>query len=180
VKKPDALRKWLTVWMPALSADPDQLQLYVENGRIASRRSRNLSFEYRYELKILLTDYVGSPNDLVIPLLAWIEQNEVSLLGGASSDEPFSYIAEILDGDRVDIEITIQLTEPVKATPREDGSGFDLQYAPPPGDDFAGPQSAQWSEVVANLWQGYADTELVAQSIDPAAQPLSDAGPPDA
>lgn len=180
MKKPDSLRQWLTAWMPALSGDPDTLQLYVDNGRIASRRARRLSFEYRYSLKILLTDYSGSPDDLIIPLLAWIEQNEAPLLGQAGDGEPFTYEAEILDENRVDIEVTIELTEPVRVEARSDGSGFDLVYVTPPATDaFAGPYGPEWIDVVAKLWQGYAGPELVAQSVDPDAQ-LSDAVPPDA
>ena len=182
MKKPDSLRAWLTAWLPDISAD--QLQLYVENGRVASRRARNLSFEYRYQLKILLTDYAGSSNDLVLPLLGWIEQNEVSLLGRADTDEPFTFEAEILDERRVDIEVTLDLTEPVRVRARADGGGFDLDHVHHDSSDaFAGPASAQWAEVLTaadaiKFRQGYADIALATQSADPDAQPMSEAIPP--
>ncbi|MDA5192803.1 phage tail protein [Govanella unica] len=173
MRKPDSLRSWLTACLPALAGHPDQLQVYVEAGRIAARKSRTLSFEYRYTLQILLCDHVGNADDVIVPLLAWIEKEQPELFS-QDDNEPFTYEAEILDGDRVDLLISLDLTEPVLVNPRADGSGYDIEHPTQPDftDEFPG-VGASW------LRQCYAGMETVQESSDPAAA-LTPEIPPDA
>lgn len=172
MRKPDDLRAWLTGALPALAANPEQLQIYVDAGRIAARQSRTLSFAYRYTLNLLLCDYAGSADDVVVPLLAWIEKEQPDLLR-RDDGEPFRYEAEILDGDRVDLLITIDLTENVLVEPKPDACGYIATPLAEPNfaDEFAG-VGASW------LWQGYAGPEQVAQTTHPEAGPLTPGIPP--
>ena len=174
MRKPDDLRAWLTGALPALAANPEQLQIYVDAGRIAARQSRTLSFAYRYTLNLLLCDYAGSADDVVVPLLAWIEKEQPELLR-RDDGEPFRYEAEILDGDRVDLLITIELSENVLIEGTADGCGYTATPVPEPTapDAFAG-VGASW------LWQGYAGPDPVAGTTHPDAGPLTPAIPPDA
>jgi len=163
MRKPDSLRRWLEACVPELKRHPDQLQVYVDNGSISARRGETLSFAYGYTLAVLVTDYAGSPDQIVIPLLAWIEQEQPDLLKRPDS-QPFRYEAEILDRKRVDLLLQIDLTEPVVVTPRPDNSGFDIDHpAPPPVNTFPG-VDASW------LRQCYAATELVGETQDPSVE----------
>ncbi|HEY4544866.1 MAG TPA: phage tail protein [Pedomonas sp.] len=163
MRKPESLRQWLESCLPELRNHPDQLQVYVDNGNVAARRGETLSFSYGYTLAVLLTDYTGSPDQVVVPLLAWIEQEQPDLLQRTDS-QPFRYEAEILDRKRVDLLFQLDLTERVIVTPRADNTGFDIAHpAPPANNTFTG-ICASW------LRQCYAGTELVAETQDPAVE----------
>lgn len=172
MRKADSLRAWLTAYLPDLKRHPDRLQIYTEGGSIAARRSRTLSFEYRFTLKALVTDYAGDTDALVVPLLAWIEKEQPDLLQRGEGD-PFEFEADQLDAHRYDLLFSIELTEPVVVLPRP-GGGFDVSH---PAHDFTDAfdgVGASW------LRQCYGGRDLLAESRDPAAQPLSPHIPPDA
>ena len=172
MRKADSLRAWLVASLPMLKAHPDRLQIYLEGGTIAARRSRTLSFVYRYTLKALLTDYADDVDRLVVPVLAWIEKEQPQLLA-RKDGEPFSFEAELLDGDAYDVEISISLTETVTVIPRASGSGWDVTHEGEPdmSDAFAG--------VEASFLQGFGNLEELVRTAHPDAV-ITPAVPPQA
>lgn len=171
MRKADSLRRWLTHFLPDLKTHPDRLQIYVEGGQIATRQSRTLSFAYQYTLKALLTDFAGDAVSLMVPVLAWIEKEQPELLRRGDS-QPFSFEAEILDGDLVDIELSIDLSEIVLVAMRPDGSGYDIDHPPEP--DF----TDAFADVgTPSFLQGFGNTELLIESDQPQ-MPLTPAVPP--
>lgn len=139
MRKADSLRRWLTACLPELKTHPDRLQIYLESGQIAAQQSRTLSFVYQYTLKVLVMDFAGDADRLMVPMLAWIEKEQPQLLRKSDS-QPFAFEAELLDSETSDIEISIDLTENVVVTPRADGSGYDIAHPQEPSftDAFAG------------------------------------------
>lgn len=150
MRKADSLRRWLTAYIPELKTHPDRLQIYVEGGQVSARRSRTLSFLYRYTLKIGLWDFAGDADTIMVPMLAWIEREQPQLLR-REDGEPFAFEAELLDGDMSDILISIDLTESVLVLPRPDDSGYDVQHPPEPplNDAFPG-VSANFLQALGN------------------------------
>lgn len=161
MKKPEALRAHLLRWLPALAENPERLQLFVDGGRVVARAGASLSFEYRYALDVLVTDYAGDRNLLVVPILAWIARYQPDLFR-RDGNEPFAFEAEILESEACDISIKLDLTELVRVTPRADG-GFDVETLDEPdtGDHFAGVCGV-------NLWEIFLQGDLAAHSSDPA------------
>lgn len=140
--KPDSLRAWLTAAIPALAADPAQLQLFVDRGQVVSTGTPGLAFEYRYTLNLLLTDFAGHPDGLFAPLLAWLGLNQPDLLQriGRTGDG-LAFEADILDNEKVDLSVTFPLSETVVAVPRPaDAGGGDGGSDPggEPGGDPGG------------------------------------------
>ncbi|MFC4256680.1 phage tail protein [Altererythrobacter xixiisoli] len=131
MRKPDSLRRWLTAALPDLRIHPDRLEIWVDAGRIASRQSQTLSFEYRYTLKCGIWSFAGTADQIMVPLLAWLEKEQPQLLRKADS-EPFSFEAELLDSDTSDVLISLELTEAVIVTPSQHASGFDITHPPEP------------------------------------------------
>ncbi len=162
MRKADSLRAWLTACIPSLKAQPDRLQIFVEGGHVVARKSRTLSFVYQYTAKVLVTDFTGDADHLFIPVLAWIEREQPELLQRQDS-QPFGFEAELLDSDVSDVEVSIDLTEPVIVTPRPDGSGYDAEH--PPAPDFAD----KFAGVAASFLQGFGNVELLAVTHDPGA-----------
>ena len=172
MRKADSLRRWLTAFLPDLKTHPDRLQIYVEAGSINTRRSATPSFVYGYTLKVLVTDFAGDADRIMVPVLAWVEKEQPQLLR-RTDGQPFSFEADLLDGDTSDIEISIDLTETVLVLPRADGSGYDVEHPPEPdfADAFAG--------VDASFLQGFGNAELLVESDAPGAV-LTPAIPPEA
>ncbi|MEJ7933662.1 phage tail protein [Sphingobium sp. AN558] len=150
MRKADSIRRWLAAYIPELKDHPDRLQIYVEGGHVGARKSRTLSFAYRYTLKVGIWEFAGDADRVMVPILAWLEKEQPQLLR-RDDGEPFSFEAELLDGDVSDIMISIDLTETVLVLPRGDGSGYDVQHPNEPdfGDAFAG-VSASFTDAFGN------------------------------
>lgn len=114
MKKPEDLRRHLAVKVPCLGKHPENLHIFVEKGNIVSRAGASLSFEYRYQLNLIVTDFTDHADTLIIPLLAWVKVNQPDIFQHPDKQEnAIRFEAEILDHQNVDLSITIDLTERV-------------------------------------------------------------------
>lgn len=151
--KPDSLRAALTAAIAGLRTDPKHLVMIIDKGSIRASAVPGLSFEYRYSLQLLLLDFAGHPDQVMVPLIAWafVHQNELFANPDKARDG-ISFNAELLDSGRVDLEITLALTERVRVARRVDG-GFDVTHLPePPVEErYAIPQDAD-GNAIARLW----------------------------
>jgi hypothetical protein len=151
--KPDTLRAALTAACADLRTDPKRLVMMIDKGSIRATAVPGLSFEYRYTLQLLLLDFAGHPDQIMVPLIAWLFVNQNELLANPDkSRDGIGFNAELLDSGRVDLEITLVLTERVRVVRREDG-GHDVTHLPePPVEErFAIEQDAD-GNAVARLW----------------------------
>ena len=132
MNKPNQVRELLSSTVRHLKQNPDALHIFVEEGAIvATGVSRNLSFEYQYNLIILVTDYAEHADTLMVPLLAWLTTNQPGLLDNPDRREKgFRFRAEQLNHKTCDIEITLQLTERVRVS--KVGSGVEVDHLPEP------------------------------------------------
>jgi hypothetical protein len=112
--KPASLRALLLAKVPAIRDNPEILSMFVDKGRVLARATGNLSFQYRYTLNLVVQDYAGEIDHLILPLLLWISREEPELLERAPQ-EPIRYESEILDGDSADVSIYLELSERVLA-----------------------------------------------------------------
>ena len=74
--KPDSLRRALTDAVTVLKTSPEMLRIFVDNGSIASTLATSLSFEKRYTLNVIVTDFTGDFDLLIVPVLAWLRENQ--------------------------------------------------------------------------------------------------------
>lgn len=139
MNKPQDLRNHLQASVPWLRKNPENLHIFVEKGNIVSRLGGGMSFEYRYELNLLVTDYTDHSDTLIIPLLAWISVNQTQLLQNPDQQENgIKFEAEIIDHETADINITIALTESVVVT--KTGNSYTAEHiAEPALTDLTGP-----------------------------------------
>ncbi|MEW6166062.1 MAG: phage tail protein [Pseudomonadota bacterium] len=138
MKKAAELRAHLMERVTHLGKDPDRLIVLVEAGRIAARAG-SLSFEYRYELKLVFLDYTDHADTLIVPLMAWIAQHQPELLQSAETrDQVIRFTAEIIDHEKSDVEIVIPLSERVVVA-EVDGQHVATHCDEPPLPDLGGP-----------------------------------------
>ncbi|UYY79216.1 phage tail protein [Sphingomonas sp. R1] len=125
MNKPDSLRCVLLAHVPQLRDDPSKLSLFVDKGRVAARPG-SLAFEYRYTLNLVVQDYAGSIDGLMVPILAWISEAQPDLLQ-ANPQEPFRFESELLSAEAADVSVWIELSEIVIVQPLETG-GFTTSH----------------------------------------------------
>lgn len=129
--KPDSLRDHLVEHVPELARDADRLLIFVRNGALIGTATEPPSFEYRYQLSMVVTDFAGSPDLLMVPVLDWVRVHQHELVANPARREEIRFECEVLTNKTVDVEITLPLTERVGVARREDG-GFDTAHYPEP------------------------------------------------
>lgn len=144
MKKPADLRAHLTQWVPDLAKNPDKLHLFIESGRTACRYGSSLSFEYHYQLQILITEFAESADVIIVPLLVWILANQPNLLLDEKLREnATTFKAEAIDHDKLDIEFTLDLSERVLVSSVPAGGFQCAHIGEPPLPDLTGPMNWQ-------------------------------------
>ena len=110
--KPDSLRKALTDAVPVLRSNPDMLRLFIDNGKISSTLAASLSFEKQYTLNVVVTDFTGDFDLLLVPVLAWLREQQPDIM---TTDEGrkkgFTWYADINNDSSFDISMSLLLTE---------------------------------------------------------------------
>lgn len=128
MQKPDSLRQLL--YATALIGQTEKLATFIDRGRVECRRGANLAFKYHYTLSLVVQGYTGSPDALMIPILAWIAERQPDLLDRAPN-EPFTFESELLDADTADVSIELELSELVLVE-RTGKSQFKATHVPEP------------------------------------------------
>lgn len=124
--KPDSLRTLLTQAVPHFRTNPDTLHLFVEEGRIVATAAASASFEYHYTLNVLVTDYSGDADHLILPIIIWLKAHQPDLLRNPERQrDGFKFEAELLNHTTADISIKLALTESVIAKLNTSGGPID-------------------------------------------------------
>ncbi len=116
--KPASLRRHLSAAVPELARDPDKLSLLVRSGQVVCTGSASLSFEYRYTLQLVVLDYAGSADAIVLPTLVWMRTHQPEYFDNPQQrDADFRFEAEYNNATTIDLLIELQLTERVRVLP---------------------------------------------------------------
>ncbi|WP_153075784.1 phage tail protein [Paraburkholderia bonniea] len=114
MKKPASLRAALVAALPALETDPDRLAVFIDKGVTMATGTRTPSFEYRYVLNVLMLDFAGNPDEVMIVLIGWARANQPDLVtNDALRDIGITFEIDILNHETVDLSIKLHLTESV-------------------------------------------------------------------
>ena len=114
MNKHESLRAHLLATVAELRHNPDLLLIFIDNGKVRCTAAATLSFEYSYDLQIILTAFAGHPDSVMLPVLGWISINQPELLENYEKMQTgIQFEADILDKDKVDLGLTLRLTERV-------------------------------------------------------------------
>jgi len=114
MNKPESLRAHLLATVADFKHDPDRLLIFIDNGKVRCTAAPTLSFEYSFDLQIILTEFAGHPDSVFLPILAWLSVNQSELLENLEKvKNGIQFEADILDKNKVDLSITLALTERV-------------------------------------------------------------------
>lgn len=114
MNKPENLRAHLLATVSELKHNPDRLLTFIDNGKIRCTAAHTLSFEYSFDLQVILTDFAGHPDSVMLPLLGWLSVHQSELLENLNkTSDGIQFEADILDNSKVDMSLTLPLTERV-------------------------------------------------------------------
>jgi hypothetical protein len=114
MNKPESLRAHLLTTVAELKHNPDRLLIFVDNGKVRCTAAASLSFEYSFDLQIILTDFAGHPDSIMLPILGWVSVHQSELLENFDKvKNGIQFEADILDKNKVDLSLSLSLTERV-------------------------------------------------------------------
>jgi hypothetical protein len=157
--KPKSLRAHLTAVSPELRQNPDKLLVFADSGNTVATGTNSLSFEYRYKLNLIITDYSGEADAIMVPLLAWVALHQRDLLDNAELRKTgIGFDVDFNNHESIDIAITLALTERVVV--KQAGAGrLEVRHLAEP----------QLNPVYADeFWKAYAGDTLLAEWHTPA------------
>lgn len=139
MRKPQLFRDHLATAFPEFNGRArDKLAVYVENGRVRARPAPGSSsgigsFEWAYRLEAVLLDFKGDANTVLALTLDWLRIHQPELLL-SHEGSPVELQADIIDDERIDLQISLELSEAVRRTE----NGFEYLAEPVIEDSFEG------------------------------------------
>lgn len=115
--------------LDAAGIEQDGLGAYAADGHVIGRQ--DTSFDYAYKAEITITEYSGSADSVLWPVMSWLLDHEPNL-----NDDDWDFEVDILDNEGVDILITIPMTERVTRDPT---TGVFTHHDPVEAVDLFGP-----------------------------------------
>lgn len=134
MEKPKSLRAALEASSTWIRNHPDRVSLFAEDGTLVARDG-STSYEMRYTLTVLLTDFPEDHATLYVPLITWLAVNQRDLLQNHDRD-PISFEADILNESTADIAIKLRLTEAVVVTQDPTTGAISATYKPEEPDEY--------------------------------------------
>jgi hypothetical protein len=160
MKKPASLRAALVAAIPDLARDPERLLVFIDAGSVQSTYAQGLSYETAYTLNIILTDFAGDPLVVWIALLMWVRINQSELMDNVDKRQSgIAFEADIIDNDKVDLSIKLQLTERVIVKELGDGT-LSITIADEPQPE---------AQLASGHWKLYLRDQLIAEWGDPTS-----------
>lgn len=133
MNKPQSLRHALNKSVPYVRENPDRLHLFVDNGSLVATAAASISWEYRYTLNVVVTDFTGDQNLLMAPILYWLRDNQPDALHNPDEREKlFTFEVDILGNGACDLSLNLKLTERVLA--REVNGQMQVEAVPEPDE----------------------------------------------
>lgn len=134
--------------VPELAHNPDRLMMYVDKGGVAVRPQR-MGFVYRYTVRLVVVDFIGHVDALLVPVLAWASVNEPVLFQSPEQQASgLGFEADVTGQGMVDIEITLELSESVAVAAAGEGEAVATHH-PEPACDFDEPNGWEaWAKGV--------------------------------
>jgi hypothetical protein len=114
MNKPNSLRAAIERAHPQLSASPDLLTVFINDGTVVATGTRTPSFEYRYDCEMIVRDFIGSADEVMIAVIEWARVNQPNLVTNPDQRrDGITFVADILANNAVDLAVTLKLTESV-------------------------------------------------------------------
>jgi hypothetical protein len=116
--KPKILRAHLKAAIADLTQNPDKLLVFADEGNTVATGTGSLSFEYRYKLNIIITDYIGDADAIMVALLVWVEVHQRDLLDNADFRKTgIGFDVDFNNHQTIDLSIKLTGLAPTRPAP---------------------------------------------------------------
>ncbi|MCK3658559.1 phage tail protein [Pasteurellaceae bacterium Pebbles2] len=133
MKKLNQLRNVFEQSDPFFIENPDKLQLFIEDGKILRTGTENLSFEFEYNLNIIITDYPNDIAQLTVPLLAYLQINQPELFQHPNlRDKAIRFLPDFNNNNTADILFEINAMTERVVVKQQDEHNVIIDYKPEP------------------------------------------------
>lgn len=151
MKKAELLRTALIAGNTWCKANPELITVWVEKGHIQIEATGEASFMYHYTIQVLAMDFPGQIDDLMLPLLEWVWQQQPDLLLNPDNNRKVEFDADIVNDDVADILFKVPVWERVMVTnsngapkaehlaeqrPRFNGGEWEMVFDPESGGEL--------------------------------------------
>lgn len=122
MKKPDKIRQLLENQSEFIKNNPENLHIFIEDSDVIASAAESLCFEYQYTLDIVITDFIGPIDNLMVPIVAWMYINQQEIMANPDLRKgAIKLEAEQLNNSAYDIGIKLRLSERVIVKKNESG-----------------------------------------------------------
>ena len=134
--KLESLRAHLLANVPGLQ--PEGLHTFAKDGHIQSTAATGMGWVYHFTAEVILTDYAGHADQVVLPLLQWLHRHQPELfLSRELMAESVRFEVDVLNHQAYDFGFTLKLSE--RVTVQQDGETAKVQHhGEPPLDPYEG------------------------------------------
>lgn len=131
MQKMKSLCKVLNDAVPQLVNNPGMMRIFVDEGNIDTRLAASLSYEKKYTLNVIVSGFVGEPDLIFVPVVAWLRENQPDICTlDDGRKKGYRFRVDIKEADNIDVTISLQLTE--RTLVREENGALHVSYAPEP------------------------------------------------
>ena len=128
MNKPGRLREALIKGLPGIALDPQKLLIFAERGKVVAMGEPGDSWEYAYQLTVIVQDFAGDMDELTATVLRWLAVEQPDLLLSAENRRNgVQFEAELMTTELADVQFQLAITEPVIRR----GDRFEHPAAPP-------------------------------------------------
>ncbi|WP_244552957.1 Rz1-like lysis system protein LysC [Escherichia coli] len=114
---------------------------------------RVLSFEKRYTLNVIVTDFTGDFDLLIVPVLAWLRENQPDIMTTDEGQKKgFTFYADINNDSSFDISISLMLTERTLVSEVDGALHVKNIPEPPPPEPVTRPMELYINRELVSKW----------------------------
>lgn len=122
MNKVNSLRAAIVAAVPELVRTPDRLLVFINEGSICATGTRTASFDYEYECEVIITQFTGDADVVMVAVIEWARLNEPALVENPDlRRNGITFVADILSNEAVDIALKLKLSESVAVRVGDDG-----------------------------------------------------------
>ncbi|WP_036129257.1 phage tail protein [Luteibacter mycovicinus] len=132
MKKMQRFREALLASWPDLAANPENVAIFAERGRVVSGGSPGRGFAYHYQLTAIIQDFAGDVDRVADAALRWIRAEMPGLLANPElAEKALRFEVEMITSELVDLKLELDVQEAIAV----DAAGT-ITHPPEPPDDL--------------------------------------------
>lgn len=118
MKKLQTFRAALLASSPELAIDPQKVAIFAERGRSVSGGAPGKGWEYQYQATAIIQDFAGDVDAVTRAVLEWMREELPGVLKNPElAAKAFRFECELMANDLVDLQIEVDIDEPVLVGP---------------------------------------------------------------